>query len=224
VWAVRGSNQLGSCHQRILLFPVFALVCLGILLNSCTLQPVHDVKSATTPVNWIDHQRSMSALERWHINAKIGYRTATDGGIAWLDWRKNGANFKILVHGPVGAGVVELSGDNNFVTLRRPEASDMTAQSIEALSNYLLGWQLPVDEISYWLRGIPAPQLQTGDTEFNQQGLLENFRQSGWQITLSRYRSSPVGLLPGKLVASKNDLSFTLLVKVQDFTAKTSHL
>ena len=159
----------------------------------------------------------MLAISQWHVKGKLGYKSASDAGSAWLDWRQQLEHFKLLLGGPFGAGTVEIVGNGHTVALRQGNKPDQFAPSAKALSRKLLGWELPIEELSYWIRGIPAPDVPVVDQSFNSQGLLAIFQQAGWQLKLSKYRDTEMGKLPSKLVAIQNGTRFTLIIKEYNF-------
>jgi len=160
----------------------------------------------------------MQAITQWHIKAKIGYKSVSDGGSAWLNWQQQDYSYRLLLSGPFGAGSVQIFGNKDTATLRQADAADISAHSASALSSKLFGWDLPIDELPYWVRGIPAPGSQVKAQKFNGEGLLAAFHQTGWDLKLSRYQDTEAGKLPGKLIATQRELRFTLLIKEHDFS------
>jgi outer membrane lipoprotein LolB len=187
-----------------------------LLQASCSIQPVRTDMPQSSSL-WATHQAQMRAITQWHVKGKLGYKNPSDAGSAWLDWRQQSERFELLLGGPFGAGTVHIFGDDHLVTLRQVDKPDLTATSTKALSREILGWELPIGELPYWIRGIPAPDAPVANQSFNSQGLLSTFQQTGWQLTLSKYRDTKMGELPSKLVATQNGARFTLIIKAHDF-------
>ncbi len=181
-------------------------------LSACNHQTMRP-SNAQPSGSWAAHQAQMRAVDQWHIKGKLGYKSPSDAGSVWLDWRQQAAQFTLLLGGPFGAGTVQIFSNENSVTLRRADKPDISASSTKALSGHLLGLDLPVDELSYWMRGIPAPDVPVNEQTFNEQNLAASFAQVGWQLELSKYRSTEAGDLPGKLTATRGQSKFTLLIK-----------
>ncbi len=198
-------------HHTWYLLP--SLIAGQILLSACS----HQIESTNTqvqpPPQWPRHHEQMLGISNWHIKGKIGYETAAESGSAWVDWRQRVNRFNLLLGGPFGAGTVQIFGDDNFVTLRQAKASDISAVSAKALARRLLGWELPIDELSYWIRGIPAPDTPASEQGFNQQNLLVNLHQHGWQLVFSNYRHTEAGVFPGKITATRGETHFKLIIK-----------
>ncbi|MBV1930260.1 MAG: lipoprotein insertase outer membrane protein LolB [Porticoccaceae bacterium] len=199
---------------------VLGLIAGQILISACS----HQILSTNTqvPSLWPRHHEQMRGISNWHIKGKIGYENASEGGSTWLDWHQQVDQFSLLLSGPFGAGTVQIFGDDDFVTLRQAKAPDISAVSAKTLVRHLLGWELPIDELSYWIRGIPAPNALTSEQHFNQQSLLANLHQSGWQLVFSKYRHTKAGILPGKITATQGETHFKLIIKEHLFTTPSN--
>lgn len=197
-------------HNRWLLL---GLVAGQILLSACSQQILSTDDRAQVSPLWPSHHEQMRGISNWHIKGKIGYENSSEGGSAWLDWHQQVDQFSLLLGGPFGAGTVQIFGNDDFVTLRQAKTPDISAVSAKTLARHLLGWELPIDELSYWIRGIPAPDVLASKQSFNQQGLLANLHQNGWQLAFSKYRQTDAGILPGEITATQGDTHFKLLIK-----------
>jgi outer membrane lipoprotein LolB len=171
------------------------------------------------PELWASHQSQMLGIEQWHIKGKFGYKSPSGGGSAWLDWRRQNDAFTLLLNGPFGVGTVQIHGGNDLVTMHHASDPIVYASSLEALSDKLFDWNLPIGELRYWVLGIPSPKFLSKNHVFNREGLLKTFQQTGWQIKLSQYQNRGAGKLPGKLIIHQGQLRFTLVIKEHDFSA-----
>ena len=63
-----------------------------------------------------------------------------------------------------------------------------------------LGWSIPVENLSWWVRGIQAPG-QADQRTLGEGGSLSFLSQSGWDIEFGRYRDVQGFSLPLKLTA-----------------------
>ena len=192
---------------------LLSLIAGQILLSACSHLTFSANTLTQTPPLWSRHHEQMLGISNWHIKGKIGYESVSEGGSAWLDWHQQANQFSLLLSGPFGAGTVQIFGDNDIVTLRQAKAPDISALSAKTLARHLLGWELPIDELSYWIRGVPAPNALASEQHFNQQRLLSNLHQSGWQLAFSKYRHTETGIFPGKITATQGETHFKLIIK-----------
>ena len=74
------------------------------------------------------------------------------------------------------------------------------------------GWVIPIHQLLYWVKGIPAPHGKSSKTH-NEFGTLDTLTQNGWTLQYDRYGTALNTLLPQKIKISKGDLKVTLIIK-----------
>lgn len=192
----------------------FMALCL-LVVGSCTTHlPVQPGSGGQlTPPSWPAHRAKMQAITHWQLKGKLAYRNDKKSGSASLDWTQRGDNFTIYLSGPLGVGTVEINASPQLITLNQPGKTSISAPTATTLTERLFGWQLPVEQILYWVRGIPATTSGHTLKGFNTQGLLSTLHEQGWHITMERYQTTARGHLPGKVKGYNENLSFTLILK-----------
>jgi len=187
------------------------LLCLTTLFSGCSLltpQPEQPVPSADS---WPTHQQRQLAMNNWQMSGKIGIRLPSENHSANIHWQQLSEHYEIELTGPLGQGGAKIEGNGNGVIINVAGEEPVWAASPELLMDQALGWQFPVRELLYWVRGIPAP-----DSPFNQtliDNRLDSLRQNDWKIKYLRYNQQDNYTLPGKLVISRNDLHITIIAK-----------
>lgn len=180
----------------------------SVLLGGCASTPSNLGKIA----DWQNYQQRLQQQEHWQLNAKLGVRSPSDSGSAYLNWQQHGDNYNIHLSGPLGQGSVHIDGSAERVTLNRAGEPELSATTADALLQQTLGWSAPIAQLKYWVRGLPAPD-KASQQEHNAQGALASLQQSGWTLIYSRYSAVDGFLLPGKITASQGDLKLTLIIK-----------
>lgn len=187
------------------------LLLLG--LQGCALfqTPTAPPPPAGTQVDWISHMRSLTLLQEWQVRGKIGVRTANDAGSAYLDWSQAQDSFYITLSGPLGQGTTIVSGNP---TGARLEQSDGTwiAESPDQLVQDHTGWQIPISNLLFWVKGMPAPGSKA-ELSHNELGVLASLQQDGWNLTFDQYSPQLGTLLPCRIRAQKDQLKVTLIIK-----------
>ena len=173
------------------------LATLALLLSACTRQ----VTQPPTPT----HPIANLALEQWQLSGKLGIRGEDISESAYLNWQQCGDEFSIRLSGPLGNSAAHLSGNSDQVLLETGEGS-YRAPSAEQLVYQQLGWQLPVSQLTYWVRGVPAPNIAVVE---NSQGFI----QTNWQLRYPKSRQVGEYLLPTKVIAENPQLKTTLIIK-----------
>ena len=171
----------------------------------------------TPPQNVIEHQRQLQSIDAWQLTGKLGIRTADDNGSATVKWVQHNADYQINLNGPLGQKRMIITGTPDKVRLEQTGEPAQEARTAEALIKKSVGWTLPVAQLAYWVRGVPAPKLRITHLQQNANGLLDQLNQGGWVVTYSHYRDQQYqGLslpLPGKIIAEYRDVRLILAVR-----------
>ncbi len=138
-------------------------------------------------------------LDSWEVHARLALRAGEHSAQAGLQWTRAGARHTIVLRGPFGQGLARLTRDADGAHLQDVEHNQHEAESAEALLLKTTGWRIPVDELDYWIRGLPAPGV-SHEPAPDETGRLAALRQSGWEIRFSDYRRYGRYELPGFLV------------------------
>ena len=173
--------------------------------------------SLTPPQNVVEHQRQLQAISDWQLSGKLGIRTAEDSGSASVKWVQQLANYQINLSGPLGQKSMIITGTPDKVRLEQTGEPAQEAKTAEALIKQSAGWTLPVAQLAYWVRGVPAPKLRITHLQQNDSGLLDRLVQGGWSISYSNYRdqtfNGTVLPLPGKVTAEYQDVRLVLVIR-----------
>lgn len=186
-----------------------------LLLSSCTLQPTSDLP----PVSWQEHVSQISQLHHWQLRGKLGFKAPDQGGSASVTWQQQGSQYQLNLRGPFGASAAQITGDNYQATL------DLRNQTYhetpEQLAFQLTGLPIPVDALSWWVRGIPSPREEAAQMIIAMpSGVSAGFSQSGWQLSFTNYEPTNAGSLPRKINGKFGEYSFKLIVSHWQFLAK----
>jgi outer membrane lipoprotein LolB len=169
--------------------------------------------SQPTVNNWQQHTKQLEQLDQWLLEGKLGYRDSKNGGSAWVSWSQQRDRFEMKLNGPFGAGATRIIGSNHFAELQRAGHEDMTAESSTALTELIFGWQWPVEQLQFWIKGIPAPTPLEIHLNHNPDGTLALLKQSSWTLTFSNYKKIGGWILPGKIKGQRGEYYFTLVIK-----------
>lgn len=176
------------------------------LLAGCAQQSVKPID------DWETHRRSASELEHWQLSGKVGARLPENSGSARLRWKQTRDDYRIDLSGPFGQGRVVIEALDDRVQLREGGEPPVEAATAEELMWRATGWSFPVEQLKYWVRGIPAPDSQHELVEFTSEGLLKTLRQSDWTLAYDDYQDTDLTPLPGRIVAERDDIRLTLIV------------
>lgn len=199
-----------NCLLKRGLMMVAVLLTSASLLSGC---------ASFLPQGGADHlQSELDKINHWQVRGKLSVRTPDDGVTGYLDWAQNNREFDIYIAGPLGQGATRLSGDKSQSQITLPGWDEPRyAESPEELMLMYLGWNFPVSDIRYWVKGQASPNGEA-TTEYDESGLLSRMQQYGWDITYKRYSNQNGYWLPGLVKVSGHDFRFTF--SIQEWTLR----
>ncbi len=182
-----------------------------LLLAGCTgLTP----KQADEPIvqrPWEEQYQALLGADNWQLRGKIGIRTSNENHSARLFWEQLQQHYQIELTGPLGQGGARINGDEDGISIDIAGEEPRWAATPEILMQQTLGWQFPVRDLPYWIKGIPAPGHPYELTMNQQQP--KTLLQNNWKINYLRFSNQNGYQLPEKLTISRNDLRLTIIAR-----------
>lgn len=132
------------------------------------------------------------------------------GGIRW---QHTGSSDEIYLFSPLGQMVAEIFRDQAGVRLITSEPAIYQAQNAEYLTSQVLGWELPLAGMQFWVRGTHFPgTVAEKDLDKNKRTLA--IRQDGWRIVYQDYylAQGDAPALPRLLEFSRMDVKIKLII------------
>ena len=143
----------------------------------------------------------------WQLDGRAAVALGKQGWQASVDWRQRGEASEVHLAGPFGAGALVLEVGPAGLSLNgAPPSEAVVAQLQERL-----GFELPVNNLRYWLLGIPDPS-STFELSRNEQDRALHLWQAGWSIEYDRYAPNDGDVLPARLVLSRADARVRIAV------------
>ena len=160
---------------------------------------------------------SISELDNWKINAKLGIRTATDAQSIQMLWQQQGEKYQLRLNGPLGFGSASIVGDSEQAEIKKGE--QLITANPQQLTMQLTGIPLPISALSWWVKGLVSPNHTTATSiQRTQTGQLESFQQAGWQISILSYSQTGAYWTPKKIAGRQGELSFKLIISDWQFS------
>ena len=169
-------------------FHTILLAILALLLAGCATQmeppfdhPVYQKKP------WKLRKLKLNNEVCWNINGVVSITSGGNTQMGSFSWKQFQDRYAISISGPLNIGAISIQGMPGRVTLNRPTGS-YSAPNAETLMQQQLGWYLPVTNLYYWVRGLPAPQSK-GRESYDNFGHLAVLEQEGWTIQYQAYQT-----------------------------------
>jgi outer membrane lipoprotein LolB len=179
------------------------LACASVLAGCAT----PTVRPTAALVPWDERVTALEHARTWQLDGRAAAALGQQGWQASLDWRQKDSVSELHLAGPLGVGALALTMSPEGLSLNgAPPSPEVTAQ-VEAR----LGFQLPLENLRFWLLGIPNP-----DTPFeltrNPQDRALHLSQAGWSIDYDQYRPQAGDQLPVRIVLSRADARVRIAV------------
>lgn len=201
-------------------FLFFSFILFFLLLASgCATTKVSS--GAPAPKSWDEHKAKLQAVQSWQVRGRVVIKSldkAFDSLSANVFWRQQGQSYDIDLFGPVGLGAIKLLGQTGQTVLTDNQNHQYRAESPESLMQQQLGWSLPVSQLYYWVRGLPAPEA-IDQFYIGPDNRLESLEQDGWIIKYQTYQYIDHIWFPRKIILKTQNIKVTLLVS--DMTVLT---
>lgn len=197
---------------------ILAVLAATLLATACTtiqVEPLPEGLTDQPPADWSSRQQQLHKLRYWQIRGKLAVRQPTDSGTAIINhWIQEGDAYDLSLSSSfLGLGQTELRGVPGFIELRLPSGDTYRSTEPEVLIEAATGWQLPINSLVWWIRGMPGPD---GDFRlyFDQSKTLAVIRQKGWEIRYDRWQPFLDGFpqLPARITAVKGEKRVRLAV------------
>lgn len=195
-----------------------AVFCLAIVVSACasiSQEPLPEGLTEQPPSDWAQRYSALSNLDQWELNGKLAVRQPGENASAVINrWTQNREHYDLhLSSSFLGMGRTELSGSPGFIEIRMANGDEYRSNDPENLITAATGWQLPIDSLVWWVRGLPDPGNDYR-LLFEEQGALAEIRQQGWSIRYERWQGfmEDVPDLPARLTARKGDRLVRLVI------------
>jgi outer membrane lipoprotein LolB len=181
------------------------LAC-GCALSACiTARPP---PSPPAPAPWDRRSVDLQHVAAWQLDGRAAAAVGTEGWQASLNWQQRGADAELHLAGPLGVGAMVLKQTPAGLLLNGAPPSDAVRRQLQQR----LGFELPLNELRYWLLGVPAPD-SAFDLVRNGEDRAQQLMQAGWTVDYERYM--PVGgdWLPARLVLRREGVRVRIAVE-----------
>ncbi|MDI9819194.1 MULTISPECIES: lipoprotein insertase outer membrane protein LolB [unclassified Legionella] len=155
---------------------------------------------------------SASAISTWEISGAMAARSKSKGWNASVNWLQRGVgNYQIRLFGPLGSGTVIINKKGGVVTYQDGPKSASSSNADELLKR-ATGIRLPVNNLYYWVRGLPAPgSVQSVKRDPANHVLV--LRQAGYVIEYGQYMSVGKTVLPRLIRLQGNGIFIKFVIK-----------
>ncbi|CEG55911.1 lipoprotein insertase outer membrane protein LolB [Legionella fallonii] len=183
------------------------------LLTACAPPPQPMEVLPTNKVIPLEKRKAETAtISSWEIQGAMAAKNKAKGWSATMNWAQQGpSSYQIRLMGPLGGGAVVINKKGNTITFKDGNKSSTSTNADELLFKQT-GIRLPVNNLYYWVRGLPAPggvQAEQHD-QFNH---LVQLKQGGYTINFTKYTSVKGIDLPSMIRLDGNGVMVKVIIK-----------
>ena len=169
-------------------------------LMACTQMAVDPMSITETPRSlWQQRQKELATVVNWDLKGRLAVSAGARSDSASLIWKHSGTEHDIQLFGPFGGGRVNISQNLDRAILADGSGQEIKGLSAEEVLFNALDWSVPFTEMSYWVRGLPAPGEHDG-IGLDYSGRARYLIQQGWKIEYLEYHTFENVELPNRIV------------------------
>lgn len=171
-----------------------------------------NLKSPITDTRIIEPGEVVSAVN-FELVGRVSAKGNDKGFSGGVRWSHTGTDDTILLLSPFGQIVAQIKSNSDTVLLITSEQKIYRAENVESITKQVLGWQLPLLGLQYWVRGVNSPNT-ISEVEVDMDGRNTVIRQDGWEITYNSYFPSKIiqTAWPKALVLNRSNLKIKLVI------------
>lgn len=179
----------------------FFIVFLAVLLSACSGLPTQ-----------IDLPGGRATLNDFSLSGRFSLRQDDQNYSGRLDWRHAGIDNDLVLSSPFGQGIAEIRTRADGATLQTSDGSLYTAADAESLTADVLGYVLPLAQLTDWVRGRVAVD---GVADADSWGRPLRVRYPGWSVDYG-YGSDNPAALPNRLFVERAG-GFELRLRIDEW-------
>jgi len=192
------------------LIKLLFIAAASLFIASCATSPVQPAPQNQSTA-WGERVQALSKIQTWDLKGLIAIRTSRDAWTADWHWQQTHDNYSISLFGPLGSHAITLSGAPHQVMLQTSDGKKFTASNPESLLAEQLGWEIPISNLYYWVRGLPVPNM-AAEKQFDSYHHLSFLTQQGWTIRYLRYTSVNQIDVPSKIFLENPALNVKIII------------
>lgn len=184
---------------------------LVLLLSACAGQAP---RPHVTESSWEEHRDRLQTLTHWDATGKLALRTSELSESASLEWRQRGPGSTLQLSGPLGVNATTVHSDGASLVIRQGEESHILDLSDPLEFERRTGWDLPLQALPHWLRGLPAPDLAVQYLEVGEDPtLLQTLQQDDWEVRYEQYATFDLFRLPTRLTIQRSTTTVRVIIR-----------
>lgn len=190
------------------------ITCVSLLTACAPPKPVIEVPQNNLNPGSMKASKAQTpaTVSSFEIRGALAAKAKSKGWSASMHWLQEGPNsYHIRLMGPLGSGTVLINKQGNTITFQ-DGSKKITSNDAASLLLKQTGIKLPVNNLYYWVRGLPAPGA-VQSTQRNSTHYLKQLKQNGYVIDFNQYTSISGLILPSNIRLEGNGIMIKVIIK-----------
>jgi len=153
---------------------------------------------------------STTDIDAFELKGRVAVNLDGRGYSARLKWNHETTSDALWLYSPVGSTIATLVADGDRATLVTAKKESFSSDNVQELTREVLGWDLPLTGLRYWVLGRVDPDVPVMSLEQDDQLRIKQLVQRDWQIDYLAYSGDSA--LPSSMVLRYSDLRMRLII------------
>jgi outer membrane lipoprotein LolB len=189
------------------------------MLHACSVTPFRPPESVEAAMAYQKRLDRLQSFEHWTLKGRLAISNGKDGGSGNLIWQNDGDETQISFHGAMGKGAWQLHASPAGARIELANGEVHNAPTLAALVVQEVGWQIPIDALSWWIKGLADP-ANWESRELDEKGQLLKLSQLGWEVEFGNYAEVSGSSLPAKLTAHRGKYLVKMVIQAWNVKAE----
>ncbi len=189
-----------------------------LLLSGCAPLQHRKTESPGAALAYQARVEHLQSLDYWTLRGRLALTDGNEGGSGNLTWQKDGDETRMSFYGAMGKGAWQLQAGPAGARIELANGETHLAPTIAELVLQQLGWKVPVEALSWWIKGLADPG-KWENRLLDESGQLMKLSQFGWEVEFGNYGEVSGSRLPSKLTARHGKYRVKMVVKTWDLKA-----
>lgn len=166
-----------------------------LLLSACA------IREQRAQGEWLAERQSwFESYPDWRVTGRLSVSDGEQGGQMSFDWKGQGNQHDLRLRSVVGGKQWRLMFNESGALIEGSDVGLVRADDPDILVSEIVGWPIPVSQLAWWLRGMPASE--TDQIVFADDGTMDRVAHGDWSLEYVRYEQPREGpLMPERVEA-----------------------
>lgn len=168
---------------------------------------------------WLEERQAwFDAHPAWSISGRVGLSDGERGGSLAFAWQAEGETHQIDLRTGAGGQRWRLDFTPEQAVLVGSGVDRLSGPDPDPLVEQAVGWPIPVDALSWWIRGLLPPG--GGFMQFAEDGSLAAATDPPWQLDYRRFAQIHGHFFPTRLDARSGPYEVRIVIRDWRFVAE----